>query len=195
MSKRTTPRIVDEPPVEGMPPEFSITANRIDMASRRIIIYDAITELLARDISTYLPILDSIRDEPIKVLINSPGGTVYDTQTIITEFERCENKIIMDITGVAFSGAAMLALAGDEVQISKYGLYMLHYPNWETELLSLGEHQKDVNVMKEYFERMMKELLKRTKMSLSKFKELSASKDAFLTPKQCIKWGIADKIY
>jgi len=171
-----------------------VTGNRINLNTRTIFLFGFIDEFTSSELSCVLPILDAVRDKPITFKINSIGGNVSDTQTIITELCKCKNDIIMDIVGMAFSGAALLALAGNERKMSKYGLVMLHCPRWETEDVSLEQHKMDIKIVTEHFERLMKDLLLSTNITMKEFRE-QAKKDWYLTPKMCLKKGIVNNVY
>lgn len=181
--------IIDVPNLEG-----NITGNRINLDTRTIMFYSFIDEIMAKEVGTTLDIFDEMRDMPIILKINSMGGHVGDVQTIITELLNCHNEIHIDITGYAFSGAAMIALTGDKTKMSQYGLYMLHYPNWETDTASLKQHKLDVKVTTEHFERIIKGLLVDTEIPIDEFRK-QAKDDWYMTPKMCLKRGIIDEIY
>ncbi len=172
----------------------NLLANRINLDTRIITIFDEIEEHTAKEIIDTLPFLDTVKGT-ILVQINSMGGCFYSTQAIVSGLLRCENEIEVDIIGVAFSGAAMIVLAGDYVRMSKLGSLMLHYPSWETDYQDLFKHVKDVASLKEHFERMMKTLLKETKLPFDKFKKSTKSEDFFITPAQCLKYNIVDELY
>jgi ATP-dependent protease ClpP protease subunit len=172
----------------------NISGNRINLSTRTIIIYGFIDEHVAKEISDVLPMMDLVRDKPITIKINSIGGNLPDTQAIVTEMEKCQSTILVDIVGMAFSGAAVLALVGDEIQMSKYGLYMLHYPRWETDDAPLKQHKLDVKITTEHFERLIKGLLIKTKISIDEFRK-QAKDDWYMTPKVCLKKGIVHNVY
>lgn len=181
--------IIDVPNLQG-----DVTGNRINLDTRTIMFYSYIDEIMAKEVGTTLAFMDKVRDEPIILKINSMGGHVGDAQTIITELLSCKNEIHINITGYAFSGAAMIALTGDKTKMSQYGLYMLHYPNWETDTASLKQHKLDVKVTTEHFERIMKGLLVDTGIPIDEFRK-QAKDDWYMTPKMCLKRGIIDEIY
>lgn len=175
--------------------ESSNGSNLINLATRTIILYDMINENISVEIANNLSLLDSIRNSPIYIKLNSTGGLMIDTQAIISDILSCKNEIVTDITGCAYSGAAMIALAGTKRRISKLGLMMLHLPNWETENISLRQHELDVKVMNEYFNRTMTELLKDTNLDLAKFIKMVAKGDKYLTPDECLKLGLVHEVY
>lgn len=180
--------------IEVLDSNGNSTGNRINLRTRTILLFGMIEEAIAKEISDVLPVMDAIRDKPIHIKINSLGGNVSDTQAVIAEIERCQNTVLVDIVGIAFSGAALLALAGDEISMSKYGLYMLHYPRWESEDVPLKQHKLDIKVVTEHFERTVKALLTKTKISIEEFRK-QAKDDWYLTPKQCLSKGIVNNVY
>ncbi len=171
-----------------------MSANTVNTDTRTVILYDDIDMTIAREVSDILPLMDSLDNSDITIKINSTGGDVFAVVSIISEIERCKNKVVCDITGVAYSGAAMIALACDRVIMSKYGLLMLHYPNWETENKTLVEHQKDLTVTQEHFERIMSKLLEGTKITLKSFKD-KIDTEQYFNPNQCLKAKLINEIY
>jgi ATP-dependent Clp protease, protease subunit len=174
--------------------EIQTSANQVNIETRTILLYDDIDMATARDISDTLPAMDSMQNSSITIKINSTGGDIFAVVAIISEIERCKNTVVCDITGVAYSGAAMIALACDKTIMSKYGLLMLHYPNWETDSKTLVEHQKDLTVTQEHFERIMSSLLVDTKITLKSFKD-KVDTEQYFNPNQCLKAKLVNEVY
>ena len=89
----------------------------VDESNNAIYIYGEI------DINISLIVTNAIHkfwnnNKDITININSPGGSFDATLSIITAIRNTENKVITNITGVAFSAAAYIALAGNERNIS-----------------------------------------------------------------------------
>lgn len=167
--------------------------NKVIIDTRQIFIYDEITPSLALEISEAMPYLrDSNR--PLEIKINSMGGHLYSTMAIVSELMSFPVKIYVDITGVAMSGAAMISMAGDYIKMSRFGLYMLHQPNWPTERQSLHEHKVDVKQTELLCDRFFKELLSNTKLTFDEFKKQSKN-DIYFTPRQALKLGLVHEIY
>ena len=123
----------------------------IDMDTRTIHIHGDIDQEMSKEISYNINKLDDSR-LPITVKINSTGGLFEPVCSIITDLSNVNNEVIVDINGVAFSGAAMIALIGDYIRMSRFGQMMLHYLRWGTENQSLPEHRVDIEQSQEHFD-------------------------------------------
>lgn len=90
-----------------------------------ILIYDIIDPwgVSAGDFANALNELDV---DEITVGINSPGGIVFDGIAIMNALKRHPAKVIARIDGMAASAASFIAMAGDEIQTSKYAEMMIH---------------------------------------------------------------------
>ncbi len=62
----------------------------------------------------------------LTVRINSPGGRAWDGLALANAIMRHPGKTTTHVDGLAASAASLVALAGDEVVMSKYGQMMLH---------------------------------------------------------------------
>lgn len=71
--------------------------------------------------------IESIEDgAELDVRINSPGGYAFDGINIANAILRHKGKTTTYIDGLAASAASIVALAGEEVVMTKYGQMMLH---------------------------------------------------------------------
>lgn len=64
--------------------------------------------------------------EDIEVHINSGGGDVYAGSEIYTALRSYSGKVVVKIVGIAASAASVIAMAGDEVEISPTAQIMIH---------------------------------------------------------------------
>ena len=65
-------------------------------------------------------------NEDVELVINSPGGDVFNGLQMVHAIQDCHYKVTARIEVVAASIAAVIALACDTVQIDKNSLLMLH---------------------------------------------------------------------
>lgn len=64
----------------------------------------------------------------INIRINSYGGSVSDGIAIYNALKRNSAKKVVSVDGVAMSSASLIAMAGDEIQMSSTSLLMIHAP-------------------------------------------------------------------
>lgn len=93
-----------------------------------ILIYDFIGEsywggVTASDFVRDLAALDT---DEITVRINSPGGDVFDGIAILNALRGHKAKITTVVDGLAASAASFIAMAGDEVVMSRNSEMMIH---------------------------------------------------------------------
>jgi ATP-dependent Clp protease protease subunit len=181
--------------LNGQVEENGNSANKINMETRTIIICDMIDENFTKQIVDCIGELDANFDSPIHVKINSLGGNLFDAQSIVTTLLGCRNKILVDIIGVAFSSAALIALCGTHTRMSKLGLFMLHYPEWTVDSQDLKDQTINVKFLEEYFRRMMKTLLSKTRISYEDFVRKVNEGDMYLTPSKCLRLKVVNEIY
>lgn len=70
---------------------------------------------------------DEIKDsKEINILINSPGGDVFDGIAIHNIIATERDKVSIEVLGLAASAASIIALAGSSLQIDAGGFFMIH---------------------------------------------------------------------
>lgn len=74
--------------------------------------------------------LRAIGDQPVIAQINSPGGNFFEGLAIYNQLRAHPAKVTVQILGIAASAASIIAMAGDEIQIAKAGLMMIHNVQW-----------------------------------------------------------------
>lgn len=62
----------------------------------------------------------------IRLLINSPGGDVFEGLAILNALRRHSARVVTVVEGLAASAASFVALAGDEVVMAKNAELMVH---------------------------------------------------------------------
>lgn len=65
-------------------------------------------------------------NNPVDVLINSPGGDLFEGLAIYSLLKEHKGKVTVKILSLAASAASIIAMAGDEIQIARSGFLMIH---------------------------------------------------------------------
>lgn len=66
------------------------------------------------------------REKDVVVNINSPGGSMFEGDAIYSLLRLHQGKVTVRVLGMAASAASIIAMAGDEIQISRAGWIMIH---------------------------------------------------------------------
>lgn len=70
--------------------------------------------------------ISSLETDKLRVRINSPGGDVFDGLAIYTAIRGFKGEKVVQIDGLAASAAAVIAMAGDRIEISPAAMVMIH---------------------------------------------------------------------
>lgn len=163
-------------------------------------LYDSIDDSTGLLFSSYL---DSVHADKevlknlFKIKINSSGGMLTSAIAIINEMMQQKANCRVDIICLAYSSAALIAMASKHIRISKLGLIMLHYPLWETEEESFNKHKELINITEEGFDRLLSTLLRyrHAKFTLKTLKKELDKGDFYITPKDALKYKLVDRVY
>ena len=100
------------------------------MMERQIFLGTAIDSDVANIINAQLLYLDSIGDDDITILVNSPGGVCYDGLSIIDTIDYVKSDVTTICAGMAASMGAVILSAGEKGK--RYALphsrVMIHQP-------------------------------------------------------------------
>ena len=133
---------------------------------------------------------------PIKVIISSPGGSVFDGFVLFDHLRALSDdghKITTVVRGMAGSMAAVLAQAGDVRVIGPESYLVIH----EAATMMWGkpsEVKDDLDVLKRLCRQAEAVFARRSKLSAAQIKARTKKTDWFVNAKQCKALGLADRI-
>lgn len=121
-------RMLHQVPKDEAKPWYRIENKASDAGKKtaEILIYDEIDPFWGVSAGDFANDLNALEVDEIVVGINSPGGLVFDGIAIMNALKRHPAKVIARIDGLAASAASFIAMAGDEIQTSKYAEMMIH---------------------------------------------------------------------
>lgn len=139
------------------------------------------------------------KPDTIKLFISSLGGFVDDALAIHDFLSASEARVEVRIAGMTASAATVVALAGDDIQISDNALFLVHHAS--AGLLAFGKVE-DIEEAADEAARMLRKVngrilnlyQKRTGLSAEELDELLA-KEEWLTPQEALDLGFVDGIY
>lgn len=94
--------------------------------SAEVYIYDEIGGSFGVDATEFIKELDALTVKHITVRINSPGGSLFDSIAIHNALVQHKAKILTRVDSLAASGASIIAMAGDEVEMMPGSQLMVH---------------------------------------------------------------------
>ena len=192
--------------------ELQNSGDLLDSVANTIFFHDTITSASALSLNVLLTALafdvssDNSRhkDDEDKIgygkemwlQINSPGGCVFGTFSIIDTIESIRKdfgiKVHTHIAGQAGSGAAMIAICGDERTIGINSFMLIHQISGTTDGTHNNLKDELVNNVK-LMDTVKRICKKKTKMTMKKIDDM-LDHDIWLDADECLKNGLVDKI-
>lgn len=153
--------------------------------------------LLTEKIIKNLSILDTEPYDPITIIINNEGGTVYDGLGIYDFIKGCKSHVTMIAYGQVMSMGSVIFQAADERIMAPNATQMIHYGSMKVEGDSKAvqaEAREDARLNR-IIEEIYLEKIRQTNpnFKLSRLKQL-LSTDTYLTAQESVNIGLADKV-
>lgn len=141
---------------------------------------------------TILEQLDEMDGKDVRVIINSPGGDMFEGIAIHNALRNYEGRVTVDIIGIAASAASVIALAGNDIRIAETAFFMIH--NAWTYASGDRNYFREMSDYLEPFDKSMAEMY--AKKSGIDVKEIAAymDKETFFSGKETVEKGFADSI-
>lgn len=164
------------------------------LADRILFLGGPIDDYIANVTQAQLLYLASVSDEPIKIYINSPGGTVYDGLAIYDTMQYIPNKIETYCVGLAASMGAVLLSAGTpgHRNMLKHSRVMIHQPLGGT----YGQ-ATDIEIDTKQILELKSELIDILSVHTGKDYETvraACERDYWMNSKHALEFGIVDNI-
>jgi ATP-dependent Clp protease protease subunit len=141
--------------------------------------------------SAFKAALDKVKDaKSIKLLLNSPGGSVFDGLAIHSMLAAYRDKLDIEVIGVAASIASIIALAGRKLTMAAGSFYMIHNP-----LTIMMGDAADLRKTADILDKMKGNFVEIYKTKSGKTdKDISDMMDSetWLTDKEAVEAGFAD---
>ncbi len=137
-------------------------------------------------------LLKAADGKDITVSINSPGGSFFEGTTIYNLLNEYEGKVTVKIPGMAASIAAVIAMAGDKIIISKVGFFMIHNV-WALVMGNKAELRKTADDFDSFDGALADVFEARTGLDRSEIVDM-LDNDTWLNGKEAVEKGFADKL-
>lgn len=181
-TRKRKPRLPDE-----------IKPNQIILKNRIIFIYGSIGNSTALNVNKELITLDRLeRNKPIMIWINSPGGSITDTFSIIDTMRGVSSPVVTMVSGMTASAASIIAACGDKRLITENSVVMCH--DGKIGMNDYFEKIYDrVDWVKSLQNRIFKIYRDTTEMTEKDYQKIRQG-ELWLSPKECLERKIVDKV-
>lgn len=158
-----------------------------------VFVYEEIGEFWGLGAKEFAAELKSLGDDvdQIDVRINSMGGSVFEGFTIHSLLKNHKAKVVTKIDGIAASIASVIAMAGDEIEISENGFLMVHEP-WTIMIGTAKEFREEAEVLDRLRGQSVKIYATRTGKSEKEVLALIEGKETWLNADEAVEMGFAD---
>jgi ATP-dependent Clp protease protease subunit len=186
-------------PKQFILPEEEMGIDSISLASLgAYMLYDEVDNETSRDLCEFLIKANYLFDKKqvLTILVNSPGGQMYDGFAIIDLMDTSRLKIKTVGIGMIASMASLITTAGTKGMrtMTKNSFVMTHqfstyFEGKYHEVIATRKHDDDLHT------RCIEHFLRHTKMTEKQIKDvILGSSDKWLTAKEALKYGMCDKI-
>lgn len=169
---------------------FKMETKSPDLAE--IEIFDEIDSFWGMGPKEFKAKFDEIKSaKTIKLLLNSPGGSVFDGMAIYNILAAERPKLEIEVLGLAASIASIIALAGSKLTMAEGSYYMIHSP-WTLAMGDSEELRKTADILDKMGGEFEKMYTAKTGLSADEIKKMMAD-ETWLTASEAVDKGFADE--
>jgi len=164
--------------------------------SRRVFLWGAVEDSSAEELVKQLLYLDSISNEDIYFLINSPGGTISSGLSIYDCMKSLKSNVVTICAGQAASFGAVLLCAGTKGKryAWPHARIMIHQPLIHGEMVApasdLAIQAEEMLRIRDVLNGIFSEHTGKSKEEL----ERDTDRDYFMSAEQAKEYGIIDEV-
>jgi len=193
----------EEPPLktaEEAEPEASLRLEEwldYKLLKERTVVLAGDVELAQMKATTKLLLyLGAQNKDPIRVILNSPGGEVYVGLLLfvtLKELVRRKIEVIVEVRGLAASTGAIILQAGSKRVASRYSRFLIH----EVSSISWGkasEQEEQVKELLKVNDMLAGILAERTGKSMEEIEKIWKKTDYWMSAQEALKFGLVDEV-
>lgn len=136
--------------------------------------------------------LNEANGEDLEIIINSPGGSVFDGSEIYSILRDYPGNSIVKIVGVAASAASVIAMAGKKVMMSPTAQMMIH----NATVSNYGDY-RDMDHASGFLKSVNQSIINAYKMKSGKSDEelqQMMDKETWMTVQQALEHNLIDEV-
>ena len=130
--------------------------------------------------------------ETITVRINSPGGDVFDGNTIYNLLKQHSAHVVVYVDGLAASIASVIAMAGDEIHMADNALMMIHDP-WSFAIGNAADMRETADRLDKVAGTIVRTYAKKTGKGEQELADMMAA-ETWMNADEAVEHGFADSV-
>lgn len=189
--------VVDETVDEAQQDLENLTQYVESLMSRRIIIDKEISSDIVQKAAIPLLDLDDGSDEVIEIIINTPGGSVFDGMVLCDIIDRLHTPTVITALGCAFSMGFLILSAGKDNPYVERRCYPFSVGLLHDGMTAISGNVGDVKDTYEFYdkydEKLRQYVLAHTDITPKEY-DKTRRKQWFMTAEEMLKYGVVDTI-
>lgn len=140
--------------------------------------------------------IDGIPEEerqPIKIYIDTPGGSITATFSIVDIIKMSKTPVYTIVTGTAYSGGFFIALSGHKRFCFENSSFVFHEGSSKQPRMDAHKLVESIDFYKKQLKRLKKITLANTKITEDFYDEHSKD-DLWLDAEEAVKYSVVDEI-
>lgn len=135
---------------------------------------------------------DETIPEDLTVDISSGGGDVFAGSEIYTLLRNYEGKVVVNVYGMAASAASVIAMAGDEVNMSPTAQMMIHKA-WSVQQGNADDHEHEAKVLDSIDQSIVNAYVDKTGLKRDAILQMMQN-ETWMSAQEAVDKGFADGI-
>jgi ATP-dependent Clp endopeptidase proteolytic subunit ClpP len=139
--------------------------------------------------------VDQLREaggQPVRVRVNSPGGSVFEGQAMYSALASYTPGVIVQIDALAASAASFVAMAASRIEIAANAMVMIHNA-WGATIGGAAQHEKAAAMLRKIDDQLVDQYAARTKQDKDKIRDWMAA-ETWMTAEEAVANGFADAV-
>ena len=159
--------------------------------SVEISIYDEIGDY-GTSAKNFIEEVKAVGTADITLRINSVGGSVFDGLAIYNTLRSHNGYVNIKIEGLAASISTVIAMAGDNIEMSENGFFMIHNPFGQS-AGEAGDMRKTADLLDKIKNEIIEIYSKKSNLTVEQLSDMM-DKETWLSSEEAIEYGFVDTI-
>tara|TARA_R100001463_G_C3497152_1_gene218642 strand:- start:17 stop:1021 length:1005 start_codon:yes stop_codon:yes gene_type:complete len=159
--------------------------------SVEISIYDEIGDY-GTSAKNFIEEVKAVGTADITLRINSVGGSVFDGLAIYNTLRSHNGYVNIKIEGLAASISTVIAMAGDNIEMSENGFFMIHNPFGKS-AGEAGDMRKTADLLDKIKNEIIEIYSKKSNLSAEQLSNMM-DKETWLSSEEAMEYGFVDTI-